>query len=56
MKLFALTLWTLLCVVAALMFVTAIFIHQSVITALLAVVTILACNEWYDREIKSLID
>ena len=50
MKAIALILWTLLCVVAALLFIVAIFVHTSVITFLLAFSAgITAYNWWFDE-------
>jgi hypothetical protein len=50
MKAIALTLWTLLCVVTALLFIVAIFVHSSIITFLLAFASgITAYNWWFDE-------
>ena len=50
MKLIAITLWTILCVVAALLFIVAIFVHSSITTFILAFASgIAAYNWWYDE-------
>ena len=52
MKHISIVLWTLLCVVAALLFITAIFIHNSIWTALLTIGCAGICYNWWHDEIS----
>lgn len=52
MKYLSIILWTVVCVLAALLFIAAIFIHANIITFGLAFTVALLAYTWWHDEIR----